>query len=62
MIFTPEEIDSIKSILRNADDQLLYELFGQDLFETVKARLKEVKRKMEAKGPYRFNNRFPDIK
>jgi hypothetical protein len=62
MMFNKEEIDLLKSILQNADDNLLCELFGDDLFKAVKEKLKEAKRISEAKSPYQFNQRFPDIK
>ena len=60
MTFSKEEIDMIKSILQNADDELLCELFG-DVFEVVKKKLREQKAEKKNKEPYQFYNRFKDI-
>lgn len=54
--FTKEEINYLKSILQQADDQTLFELFGS-VFETVKA----IIRKQKEKEPYEFHNRFGDL-
>jgi hypothetical protein len=54
--FTKEEVEYLKSILENADDQTLFELFGS-VYETVKA----IIRKQTDKKPYQFHNRFGDL-
>jgi hypothetical protein len=45
-----------ESILENADDQTLFELFGNS-WETVKA----IIQKQSGKKPYEFHNRFGDL-
>jgi hypothetical protein len=54
--FNKEEVNYLKSILENADDQTLFELFGNS-WETVKA----IIRKQSGKKPYEFHNRFGDL-
>jgi hypothetical protein len=60
MAFSKEEIDSLKNILQNADDKLLFELFG-DTFHVAKQMIKEKKRKDLSEGPYQFHQRFSDL-
>lgn len=59
-MFTKEEIEALKSILQNADDCLLFELFG-DVFQTVKDRLIEMKVRKVNQKPYQFHQRFSDL-
>lgn len=54
--FTKEDIEYLKSLLQNADDNTLFELFGS-VYETVKAIIK----KQKDKKPYEFHNRFGDL-
>jgi hypothetical protein len=58
MNFSKEEIDSLKSIIDNADDKLLFKLFGKQ-FLTVKNIIKE--NVLADKQPYIFRNHFPDV-
>jgi hypothetical protein len=58
--FTSSEIGLIKSILENADDETLFELFGTD-FETVKAIIQKKKEQDHKNDPYIFHQRFGDL-
>lgn len=60
MVFDKAEIELLKNILQNADDKLLYELFG-DMFLNVKEKLKQMKKEKESQLPYQFRQHFSDI-